>query len=150
MAPSLILCEKTSRWAAALRAALRDLRPQSIETRSIAGCQAALDESPASIVAIEVTATNLDAAVEFVARCSLRTPRSAAVALMASQLSSAAALFREAGALDVATSMLDAPRLAKLVRRHFEQAPQPALSVRQLAAERLPWSAHASNQPGGR
>jgi len=150
MAPSLILCEKTSRWAAAFRTALRDSRPQIIETRSIAGCQAVLEESPASLVAIEITPANLEAAIEFVAQCSGRVPRAAAVALMASELSSAALLFREAGALDVATSVLDAPRLAKLVRRHFKQAPQPALSIRQLAAERLPWPAHASDRPGGR
>ena len=148
MAPSLILCEKTSRWAAALRTVRSASQPQIIETRSIAGCQAALDESPTSIVAIEVTAANLDAAVEFVARCSLRLPHAAVIALLRTELSPVTLLLREAGALDVATSVLDAPRLARLIRRHVEQTPHPAPTVYELAAERLPWPAHACNRTG--
>jgi DNA-binding NtrC family response regulator len=150
MPPSLIVLEKTSHWAAALRTALDGSQPPIIETRSIAGCQAALDESPASIVAIEVTAPNLDAAVGFVAGRSRQEPPAATVALMTNELSSAALLLREAGALDVATSVLDAPRLARLIRRHMKHAPQPKLTVQQLAAERLPWPAHASKRAGGR
>jgi hypothetical protein len=145
-----ILCEKTSRWAAAVRPALRAADAQLIETRSIAGCQAALDQSPTSLVAIEVTLANLEAAVEYLKRLGPQYPRAAAIALMTAELLPAAPLVREAGAIDVATSVLDAPRLARLARRHFQLVPQPALTAQEFVNERLSWPAHAVNSTSDR
>src|SRR5438105_3890596 len=137
----LFLCEKTNRWTAALRPALRGSKLRLVETRSLAACEAALDESPASLVAIEITAANSEAAIEFVGNCQARYPRAAVLALVTLEVSAIRHLLREAGAIDVATSVLEAPRLARLAQRHFEQAPPMPLTLHQFVAERLPWPA---------
>jgi len=141
----LILCEKSSRWAAAFRAALGQSQPQIIETRSLPGCEEALAASPASCVAIEITAANLEAALDFVQQTSARYPNAAVIALLSPESLTTAPLLREAGAIDVATSVLAAPRLARLTQRHSNLAPSEPLTARQFVAERLPWPSHATN-----
>src|SRR5206468_1030368 len=120
------------------------------ETRSLPGCEEALASSPASLVAVEVTPANLDAALDFVSRTNLQCPRAALIALLSPELLAAAPLLREAGAIDVATSVLEASRLARLAQRHFQQAPLEPLTARQFVADRLPWPAHATNSPAAR
>ena len=143
----LILCEKTARWAAALRAALPvgSQELQIIETRSFRGCEEALARSPASLVAVEVTSTNLEAALDFVSRTNSQHPHAAIIALISPEVLAAAPLLREAGAIDVAGSVLELSRLARLAQRHFRQAPLEPFTARQFVADRLPWPAHATN-----
>jgi hypothetical protein len=143
--PRLILCEKTERWAAAFRAALGKSQQQLLETRSLPGCEEALAASPASFIAIEVTASNLEATLDFVGRISSHYPNAALVALLSPETLAAAPLLREAGAIDVAASVLEAPRLARLAQRHHQLAPLEPLAPRQFLAERLPWLSHATN-----
>jgi DNA-binding NtrC family response regulator len=140
----LILCEKTARWAPALRAALGDSRLQLVETRSIPGCEEALAASPASFIAIEVTIANLDATLDLVRRIKAHYANAVVVALCPTDALAAAPLLREAGVIDVAVSVLEAPRLARLARRHHQQAPADPLTPREFVAERLPWPAHAT------
>jgi len=140
-----ILCEKTARWAAAFRTALGKSQPQIIETRSLPGCEEALAASPASFIAIEVTTSNLEATLDLVRRVSSHNPNAALVALLAVETSAAAPLLREAGGIDVAVSVLDAPRLARLAQRHYAQAPAEPLTSRQFLAERLPWPSQATS-----
>src|SRR5262245_29411191 len=140
-----ILCEKTSRWAAAFRATLGKSQLQIVETRSLRGCEEALAASPASFIAIEVTNSNLEATLDFVRRVSSHNPNAALVALLAVETSAAAPLLREAGAIDVAASVLEAPRLVRLAQRHHQLAPLEPLAPRQFLAERLPWPSHATS-----
>jgi hypothetical protein len=139
----LIVCEKTNRWAAALRAALGRSPLQVVETRSLAGCESALIEAPASLAAVEVTAANLDQAVEFVMQTGRRFPRALVVALLTEEAASAERLIQEAGAIDVIGSVLDAPRIARLARRQFALAPPEELGFHELVRQRMPWAAHA-------
>jgi hypothetical protein len=139
-----ILCEKTARWAAAFRATLGKSQPQITETRSLPGCEEALAASPASFIAIEVTPTNLEATLDFVRRISSHYPIAALVALLSPDSLAAAPLLHEAGAIDVAASVLDAPRLARLAQRHHDEAPAESLTSSQFLAERLPWPSHAT------
>lgn len=143
----LILCEKSTRWAAPLRSALPSGQPQLIETRSLAGCAAALVQSPASLVALEITLANLEAAVNFISLCHSRYPHAAAIALLSPEVLAADPLLREAGAIDTLASVLEAPRLARLALRHFREAPQQPLDEQSFLADRLPWPAHATNTP---
>ncbi|MBW8884217.1 MAG: hypothetical protein JF612_05455 [Planctomycetia bacterium] len=159
MSSRLILCEKTARWVTAfgaagsvgcVKAAPRGRNAPSrkieiIETRSIPGCEEALAASPTSFVAIEVTAVNVEATLSFLIRTASRFPRAALVALLSPDTQGAAPLFREAGAIDVAASVLEAPRLVRLAQRHQQQAPADALTPRQFVAECLPWPTHATN-----
>lgn len=140
-----ILCEKTARWAVAFRAALGKSQPQIIETRSLPGCEEALAVSPVSFIAIEVIASNLEGTLGFVGRILRYYPNAALVALLSPESLAAAPLLREAGAIDVAASVLEAPRLARLAQRHHELAPLDPLTPRQFLAERLPWPSHSTN-----
>jgi len=142
----LILCEKSSHWAAALRSALAGQPPAVVETRSLSQAEAALAESPASVVAIEATAANLDAALALIHRARSQFHHVQFVGLLPSEAAPAAPLRREAGAIDVLTSVLDADRLARLARRQFVLAPPAGpLTIRELVADRLPWLAHATH-----
>ena len=51
----LIVCERTGRWAVALRRELADAGVRVWETRTLAGCREELEQSPASFVALELT-----------------------------------------------------------------------------------------------
>ncbi len=147
-ASHLILCEKTPRWAPAFRAALsfsHSPTMQMIETRSLPGCEEALAASPASFVAIEITAANLEATLNFLRRVALRHPSAVVAALLSPETLAAASLLCEAGAIDIAASVLEAPRLVRLAQRHHQQAPADALSARQFVSERLPWPSYATS-----
>ena len=50
----LIVCERTGRWAVALRRELADAGVRVWETRTLADCWSELAESPASFVVLEL------------------------------------------------------------------------------------------------
>ena len=140
----LIVCEKTSHWAAALRACLGGRPPRIVETRSLVNCEDALSQSPAGVVALETTPANLDAVLSFIASINNRFPRVSIVVLLTADAASAAALLREAGAIDAVASVLELPRVMRLARRKLRQTAGEPLSLHQFVAERLPWPAHAT------
>jgi len=140
----LIICEKTQRWAVALRAALRGgERSEGIaETRALSQAEAAWRESPAAVLAIEVTAANLPAAVELLLKVG-RQPQSAAIVLLDDEAAAAEAMLREAGAVGVCRTALDAPAAARLIRRHWQQFPTIAADPAGDISTRLPWPEYA-------
>jgi hypothetical protein len=141
----LILCEKSNHWAAAVRISLAGQPPAIIETRSLFQAEAALADSPASIVAIETTSATLDASLTFIDRTGRQFSRARFVGLVASDAIAAAPLLREAGAIDVLVSVLDANRLARIARRQFALVPTVGPpTIREFVAERLPWSTYAT------
>jgi hypothetical protein len=139
----LIVCEKTSHWAAALRACL-GRQPRIVETRSLAACKAELSQAPASLVALETTAGNVEAIISFISSINQRFPRASLVVLLAADAEAAALLLREAGAIEAVASVLELPRVARLAHRQLRQAPDEPLSPGQFVAERLSWPAHAT------
>jgi hypothetical protein len=140
----LIVWERTSHWASVLRASLGAWQPQVVETRSLALCEAALMEAPASLVAVAVTPDSLEAVVGFLRRLSQRFPRATAVVLLALEVEAAAGLLREAGALDAIASVLDVPRLARLARRHHARAPKREMTLHEFVVDQMPWAAYAT------
>ena len=138
----LIVCEKTNRWATAMRAALGLSQRQVLETRSLAGCESALAEAPASLAAVEVTAANLEQVIDFVVQTGRRFPRALIVALLSEEAASAEWLLRETGVIDAVGSVLDAPRVARLARRHFAACPPAEVNLQELVSQRMPWAAH--------
>jgi hypothetical protein len=135
----VILCEKSGRWAAALRRALGQQTVPVAETRSLAQCGEALRTAPASLVALEVTGTNLEAAVSLIVHARREHPAARIGALLDDGAEPVEMLLREAGAVDVLHATRDAPRLAGLALRHLALAPRPELPLREQIAERLPW-----------
>lgn len=147
----LIICEKTQRWAVALRAALRcavggerngSEGKRIVETRSLSQAEAAWCESFDSILAIEVTAANLAAVVELLLRIG-RQPHAAVIVLLDAEVAAAEALLLEAGAVGVCRTICDAPAAARLMRRHWERVPAKAVDPAGNISARLPWPEYA-------
>lgn len=140
----LIVCEKTSHWAAALRPGANRGRLRVVETRSLSGCREALAAAPASVVAIHANSTNVEAAIEFLIQSNRYYPRAVFAALLGPDETALCDLLQEAGAIDVLGSVLDAPRLARLALRHFALLPQQEVSLPEMVAERMPWKAYST------
>ena len=136
----IIVCEKTGRWAVAFRRALFRQGVPLKESRSLVGCGRELAQRPASVVAVEVTADNLEAAVSALIDWSRSFPGSRIVAVGDSQVASAALLLREAGAIAVLTSAREVPSVIPLVQRHIANVPAADLPLEQAAWASLPWS----------
>lgn len=150
----LIVCEKTSRWAIALRTALAgDLRSAGksgsrvaiVETRALSQAEAAWREAPHSVLAVEATAANLAAVIDLFGRVS-REPHTACIALVDGQVAAAEPVLREAGAALVLLSTHAAPVAVRLIVRHVDQAPVLETDLRTAIAARLPWAASATGR----
>jgi hypothetical protein len=140
----LILCEKANHWAAALRSALAGASPKIVETRSLAACETELALSPESLVGLEATLPGAESILDFILRARRAYPRATVAGFVSSETIAMAPLLRESGAIEVISSVLDAPSLARLARRQFAFASEPELSLRELAFARMPWPAYAS------
>jgi hypothetical protein len=141
----LIFCEKAAHFGPAVRRELVSNSPRIVETRSLAACEAAVADSPESLIAIETTVTNLESVTHFLARLNRRYPRAAAVALLTVGTESAGTLLAEAGAIAVFRSMLDAPAIARLAERKSATTSPTDLSLSEFVADRLPWPANATH-----
>jgi hypothetical protein len=145
-ASHLIVCEKSPHWAIAFRGALRDRPPQIVETRGLPSTTAALGEAPASLIILEITDTNLVAALEWIDKAGRQFPLARVLAALTPDESGVAPLLREAGAIEVLFSTQQAASVARLARRQFALAPPEQLTPRQWIAQRMPWSAYAAAQ----
>jgi hypothetical protein len=163
-----ILCETSSRWAAALRMALeRHARPDECqhrlhETRSLVELSEYLPQRPGSLALIEVHRANLSDVLIWLTAHDGRCGQPRCVALLDRSLQAdpwdAAALesdarqdvsdaLREAGAVDVLVSPRHLEPLLELGRRHAASMAQqrpgdiaaPSLTARARAS--LPWQA---------
>ena len=142
--PRLIICEKSGRWAVAMRRALADRGERTAEARSLVGCARLLHLHPTSIVAIEVTAANLDAVLAAVANWRQRWPHSRFMAVVEPELVAAEVTLREAGVVAMLRATREAPAAARLVERHFAAAPADDLPLEQAILSSLPWAKWAA------
>jgi hypothetical protein len=141
-AVSLIVCEKMPRFAPALRTALGDRPIVIVELRGLAQCETAAAGAPASLLAVEVTATNLTAVIDLMDRIGQRFSQLRWAALISPEHVAVEPLLREAGAIDVLRSTLEAPRLARLARRHLDLAPAEEFDLHESIDRRMPWHAY--------
>jgi hypothetical protein len=135
----LIVCEKTGRWAVALR---RELAPHGVrayETRSLAECRRELEQHPASLVALELTGGNAAQLGEWIERISREFPGARLVVLGSGEARVFETWVREAGAVGAAFSSRRLGAIARLARRHLAMAPQEELGFRGQVQRRLPW-----------
>jgi len=133
--PHWIICERSGRWAAALRTALARQLPQGTaialldEVRTPADLNARLQEFPRSLVLVEVTRTNFDAILQWLADATRRGPDVIAVALLDYGFSGRTVLARNANRdnqAEVATALREAGAMdVVLSPRHL----QPVLSL---------------------
>jgi hypothetical protein len=137
----LVVCEKTSRWAVALR---RELASQSVrvyESRSLTDCRRELEQSPASVIALEITPGNAASAGEWIERVSREFPKARFLVLGASEVRLWEWWMREAGAIAAAFSPRELAPIVKMARRHLAAAPEEELSFREQVRRRMPWPA---------
>lgn len=135
----LIYCERSGVWAAAIR---RELGSQDIaqrETRSLVECQEVLVAFPESLIVVELTSTNLEPALNWLAALPVAFPRARAIALAERGLEPHEVIAREFGCLAFVTSPRALAPIAALIGRYFEQLPRPAMSWQERIRARLPW-----------
>ena len=138
-----IICERSNRWAAALRlAGERDTAAGGVchrfrEVRSLSELPPELARQPASLIALEVSERNLIAVLAWLSAALRRFPQLRCVALLDRSLSSAnqsdrsrdknsqrdiAVALREAGAWEVVESPRRLEPLLQFARRHANVA----------------------------
>ena len=138
-AARIIVCEKTGRWATALRRVLSATRPRMCQTRSMAECLRELERSPASLIALELTAENGSSVVEFLDEVHQRFHRAIVVVFGPRAMERCGWLVREAGAVHAVFSPREVASAARVIERHLQRAPTHPLTLRQSLWSRLPW-----------
>ncbi len=135
----LIVCERTGRWAVALRGESAFAGVRVWETRSLAECWKLLAESPCSFLVAELTSANADDLLRRLARLEREFPGVRAAVVARRSLADHQWLVREAGAIHFTCSPRQLTPLAEAACRHLCQVEvsEPALSERMWAS--LPW-----------
>ena len=140
----LIVCERTGRWAVALRRELPEGADFVQETRSLAECFEALGGDPAGPVAasfavIELTAAGVDELLGRMARLQRDFPLARIAVVAPRAMAAYEWLFREAGAVHFTSSPRQLGPLAKAARRHLAGAPVRQQSLAERLWSSLPW-----------
>jgi hypothetical protein len=142
-AARLIVCERSGRWAVALRRELAAGEVRVYETRSLADCWAMLAQSPASFLILEFTAGSGAALLPRIARLGRDFPLARVAVVADRSLADSEWLMREAGAVHFVCSPRQSGPLACLARRHLAQAPPPPRSLTEQIWAGLPWGKQA-------
>ncbi|MEX0678528.1 MAG: hypothetical protein WD063_15715 [Pirellulales bacterium] len=136
--PSVIVCERRGIWAAGLRRHLpREIRV--CETRLLADCRRELAGAPPSLVVVELSESNLAAALDLVADAVRRFPLARVVAVAERGWEPYEWLLREAGAIHFTTQPRKADTLARLAVRHVARVPLPRTTLVAEIWDSLPW-----------
>ena len=134
---TLIVCEQSGRWAAALRR-FGELAPR--ETRTLEDCAGELAATPRALVALETQPHNAEAVWKFLAQMERLFPESQAAILLDRRLLDLGPGLRELGAVCVISSILQISDLMAVARRYrVESDDQPADALAAIPLE-LPWS----------
>jgi hypothetical protein len=140
MAARCIVCEKTGKWAAALRWASSGVGFRLYETRSLMDCRRELEQSPNSFLCLEATERSSENVIRFLWEIRRSYPRAHAIVMTTQSLAHCEDWFREAGAWDVALSPRRADILARLAQWHLDHLSRPRQSPREMVWSRLPWA----------
>lgn len=141
MTPSarLIVCERTGRWASALRRDLGASGPRVHETRHLDDVWSELKAARASLVVVEATLPRLAAVVNWLSRLGRDYPRARAIVVGDADVTAAEWLLREAGAPWVHGSLRDPAIVVRLARRHLGEFRSADRTWRQQRFDQLPW-----------
>jgi hypothetical protein len=134
----LIVCERTGRWAVALRRELAGAGVRVWETRTLADCRNELVESPASFVVVEL-GRNVAGLLGLLARQPRQFPAARMAVVADRPLADYEWLMREAGAIHFLSSPRRVGRLARLACRHLAQVPPLPQTLTERIWSSLPW-----------
>jgi hypothetical protein len=137
----VITSETSGRWAVALRRELGPAVPLE-QTRSVAECWERLARAPASLLVLELTASNVEALLGRMARREREYPRARVAVVAGRDLAGYEWLVREAGAVAFVTSPRRLAPLAELARRHLARRPDEPAGVAERIWAGLPWGEH--------
>ena len=142
---NVVVCEKTGRWAAAIR---RMLGPafSLCETRSWPACLQELRARTAALVAIEVLPENAEAVSRRLAELTKHTRHVYAILLADRSLQNVEWLLREAGAVHVLFSPREIIRVRPMWERLRAQLPPSRTTFREQVWSRLPWARLAGGE----
>jgi hypothetical protein len=135
----LIVCERTGRWAVALRRELADAGVRVYETRHLSDCWEQLGQSPASFVVVELTAASAGGLLRRMLGQHREFPLARLAVVADRSLAAYEWLMREAGAVDFARSPRQLGPLARLACRHLAQAAAPPATFADRLWAGLPW-----------
>lgn len=149
MSARLIVCEKTGRWAAAMRREPSGRGLPIRETCTLDDCWTELAASPESLVAVEATPANLQPLVERLMLMDRWYPQARVVALGMRPMQRCEWVLREAGAVDALFTTRYVGRLIRIAARHLAArqtaaGPDAGDAWRTLILNRLPWGRFAS------
>ncbi|MCH8924492.1 MAG: hypothetical protein IIA67_15250 [Planctomycetes bacterium] len=136
----LILWERTTCWALALRRATSDQPIRLVETRTWGECLGQLCEASRSVVALELVPQGVERVLAALEELDRRFPHAVPIVLAARSMRAHGPLMREAGAMHFASSPRRLDVVAQLVRRHLDRMPEPAGSLRDTVWARMPWA----------
>lgn len=137
-----IVCERTGRWAAALRRELEAGDDSVRETRHAEELTAAIEASTlATVVVVELRREGLSGLLDALVAAERRGPHVLAVAVADEELAGVEGLAREAGAVHFVTSPRRMSELVALGQRHRARVPARVESLRQRIWAELPWNA---------
>ena len=139
----VIVCEKTGRWATALRRAFRGLQLRVTETRSLTACWQELEQCPTSLVALEFVPDNREAILRRLLDLHSRYRWAQAIVLAERGSEPFEWILREAGAIHVLFSPRSLAATARLARRHAHSVPRADIDIREAVWRRLPFAVGA-------
>lgn len=140
----VIFCERTGDWGTALARHLDASLPQR-HTRSLADCDEALSEHPASLVVLEITSANADRALAWLAALRDTFPQARAVTVAQRGLESLEWSAREFGSEAFTTSPRELAPIAQLIERHIMNIPPPDMTIEEQVWASLPWKEAATH-----
>jgi hypothetical protein len=136
----LVICERTGRWAVALRRELAGAGLRIWETRSLTDCEEMLAESPASFVVLELSKQKNEEIFKYISNWERVFPLFRFAIVADRGLVSYRWLMQEAGATDFLTSIRKIGEIAQIACRHLAQVPPVPQNLTERIWANLPWS----------
>lgn len=136
-----IVCERVSKWSAALRGEPSVGEENVVEVRHTDELTSAINATPwATVVVVELRSDGLSAALDALVNVECRDRRVLCVAVADEELAEIESVAREAGAVHFLTSPRRIAELVTLGKRHQARVPAPAQTLRERVLAELPWS----------
>jgi hypothetical protein len=135
----LVVCERTGRWALALRRELAGAGLRVWETRSPDDCGSVLVESPASFVVLELSEEQIEEILDSTRKWQAEFPLFRFAIVADRDLAPYKWLMQEVGAAEFICSMRKTGALARTACRHLAQVPSLPQSLTERIWANLPW-----------
>lgn len=145
---ALVVVEPEDHWGPVLRRALQGRSLSALECRSLAECERHLAVFPWSVVALFATPENSHSVVAFLTGLRQRWEHAWGVGLVSVEAIALEPLLREAGAVDVLCSVLQADRLIRLAQRQAAKAPRQRRAGEDWPQALLPWGPQSASEAG--